>query len=358
MFVPVVDSNQKPLMPTTSSRARRWVKSGKATPFWKKGVWCVRLNIEPSGRQTQDVVVGIDPGSKKEALTVASAAHCYLNIQADAVTWVGKAIKSRRQMRRARRSRQCPYRQPRRNRRRNERFLAPSTKARWQWKMRLVRWLTRLFPITCVAVEDVQATTKKGARRWNRLFSPLEVGKRWFYSELEKIAILFTFRGYETAAMRVMLGLHKASKKVAEVWEVHCVDGWVLTRLALGMETSPAPDNRSLLLLTPLRFHRRQLHRLQPAKGGIRHSYGGTRSLGLQRGSIVASVRYGLCYVGGHSGDRISLHSVTTGRRLTQTARVDQTVFRAYSSWRWRPPAGAGTRPAQPMFSASHSSHR
>ena len=111
MFVPVVDSNQKPLMPTTPNRARRWVKSGKATPFWKKGVWCVRLNIEPSGRQTQDVVVGIDPGSKKEALTVASAAHCYLNIQADAVTWVGKVIKSRRQMRRARRSRKCPYRQ-------------------------------------------------------------------------------------------------------------------------------------------------------------------------------------------------------------------------------------------------------
>ena len=65
MFVPVVDSNQKPLMPTTPSRARRWAKSSKATPFWKKGVWCVRLNIEPSARQMQDVVVGIDPGSSE-----------------------------------------------------------------------------------------------------------------------------------------------------------------------------------------------------------------------------------------------------------------------------------------------------
>ncbi len=50
MFVPVVDRNQKPLMPTTSSRARRWIKSGKATGFFKKGVFCIRLNQEPSDR--------------------------------------------------------------------------------------------------------------------------------------------------------------------------------------------------------------------------------------------------------------------------------------------------------------------
>lgn len=51
MLVPVVDRDQKPLMPTTPARARRWIKSGKATPFWKRGVFCVRLNVEPSGRK-------------------------------------------------------------------------------------------------------------------------------------------------------------------------------------------------------------------------------------------------------------------------------------------------------------------
>jgi len=45
MFVPVVDSALRPLMPTTPSRAKRWIKSGKATPLWKKGVFCVRLNV-------------------------------------------------------------------------------------------------------------------------------------------------------------------------------------------------------------------------------------------------------------------------------------------------------------------------
>lgn len=37
MFVPVVDKNQTPLMPTQPSRARKWIKEGKATPFWKRG---------------------------------------------------------------------------------------------------------------------------------------------------------------------------------------------------------------------------------------------------------------------------------------------------------------------------------
>ena len=66
--VPVVDYNQIPLMPTTPKRASKWIKSGKATPFWKKGIFCVRLNQEPSARNYQEVACGIDPGSKEKDL--------------------------------------------------------------------------------------------------------------------------------------------------------------------------------------------------------------------------------------------------------------------------------------------------
>jgi len=81
VFVPVVNSKGKKLMPTIPSRARRWIKSKKATPFFVKGIFCVRLNEETLSDEIQQVVVGIDPGSKKEAFTVKSKAHTFLNLQ-------------------------------------------------------------------------------------------------------------------------------------------------------------------------------------------------------------------------------------------------------------------------------------
>ena len=63
MFVPVIGPNQQPLMPTTPARARKWIQSGRATPFWKGGIFCIRLNVEPSARAVQPLAVGIDPGS-------------------------------------------------------------------------------------------------------------------------------------------------------------------------------------------------------------------------------------------------------------------------------------------------------
>src|SRR5215469_10456048 len=105
MFVPVVDKDQRLLMPTTPARARRWLKSGKATAFWKGGLFCVRLNADPSARNVQPVAVGIDPGSKREGYSVLSAAHTYLNIQAEARDGVKDAEQESTRMRRTRRTR-------------------------------------------------------------------------------------------------------------------------------------------------------------------------------------------------------------------------------------------------------------
>jgi hypothetical protein len=53
IFVPVVDQECNPLMPTTASRARKWIKSGKATHFWKGGLFCVRLSQATSESQAE-----------------------------------------------------------------------------------------------------------------------------------------------------------------------------------------------------------------------------------------------------------------------------------------------------------------
>ncbi|RLC83495.1 MAG: hypothetical protein DRJ03_16990 [Chloroflexi bacterium] len=320
LFVPVIDKEQRPLMPTKPSRARRWVKCGKATPFWKKGVFCVRLNVEPSARNLQPIAIGIDPGSKKEGFSVKSKVHTYLNIEADAVTWVKKHIKQRRQMRRARRYRKTPCRKPRQNR--SIGGIPPSVRARWGWRLRICKWLCKMFPITDFVVEDIKAKTKKGQQSWNCRFSPLEAGKNWFYAELERLGRVILKQGYETKRLRDELKLAKD----------HWVDAWVLATFAVGGDK---PDNDKVLCIVPLRFHRRQLHVLQLAKGGIRKRYGGTVSLGFKRGSFVKHPKWGLCYVGGTRANRISLHSLFTGKRITQCARPDDLRFLAYSSWRF-----------------------
>lgn len=332
-MVPVVSKTGEPLMPTSPSRARRWIKARKATPFWTKGIFCVRLNVDPSGSYKQKTACGIDPGGSWEAMTVKSKSKTYINTQNDATTWVKDAVKSRREMRRGRRFRKTPCRQPRWNRSslRGER-LAPSTKARWQTKLRLVNILRSIFPISHYIVEDIAAQTKPGQSRWNKSFSPLEVGKNWFYDELVKLGHLTVVPGYRTKQYRDALGLKK-SKSNQNSFKAHCVDSWVLANSVVGGHLEP--DNTSIWFFTPLRLKRRQLHKLQPSKGNKRRREGGTISLGFKRGSLVQHPKHNVCYVGGNMNGKISLHSLKTGKRITQGAKVDDCKFLAYNSWRW-----------------------
>ena len=171
MLVPVVDKNQNPLMPTKASRARRWITDKKATPFWKNGVFCVRLNVDRSNTELQEIAVGVDPGSKKEGFTVKSEAHTYFNVQADAHNGVGKKVEKRAELRRGRRSRKCPNRKNRTNRLANKERIPAGTRARWDWKLRILDWLSKLYPITHVCVEDIKARTIERAKKWNQSFS-------------------------------------------------------------------------------------------------------------------------------------------------------------------------------------------
>jgi hypothetical protein len=73
----------------------------------------------------------------------------------------------------------------------------------------------------------------------------------------------------------------------------------------------------------PHQLHRRQLHRLQADKNGVRGPYGGTRSLGFKRGTVVQHPKYGRCIIGGHDRERqrLSLHAYKTNKRLTHMAK-------------------------------------
>ncbi len=332
MFVPVVSSEGRPLMPCHPARSRELLASGRAVRRFDRGLFYIRLTDRAVGN-TQPIAVGIDPGSKKEAFSVKSRHHAYLNIQADAVTWVSKSVETRREMRRTRRSRNTPYRKCRRNRGAKDR-LPPSTRARWGWKLRICNWLSRYYPITVFAVEDIKAKSRKGQRRWNRSFSPLQVGKEWFYAELRRLAEVRTYCGHETKALRDVHGLEKIRDKMSDRFAAHCVDSWVLSNAEAGGHSRP--DNTGIMHIVPLRFRRRQLHRLQPKIGGERRRYGGTVSLGFKRGTWVRHPRHGVTYVGGRLGGKLSLHRLQDGKRLCQNAKPDDCIALTRCSWRVR----------------------
>ncbi|MDD9975246.1 MAG: RRXRR domain-containing protein [Candidatus Poribacteria bacterium] len=320
MFVPVVDKNQHPLMPTKPSRARRWIQSGKATPFWKNGIFCVRLNVVPSDTEFQEVVVGVDPGSKKEGFTVKSQAHTYLNVQADAHDGVGKKVKKRRELRRGRRSRKGPNRKNRTNRLANRERVPAGTRARWDWKLRILDWLSKLYPFTQVCVEDIKARTKQYQQRWNQSFSPLEVGKQWFYTEIQKRWELLTLRGWETKEIRDNLALKKSSKKLVETFDAHCVDSWCLAYHAVGGDIRP--DNTDIFCISPIPIRRRELHRQNPQKGGKRPRYGGTLCNGIVKNTLVKHIKHGLLRVTGY--DRkggINLSEINSSKRIVRGAK-------------------------------------
>lgn len=332
-FVPVVSKSGKRLMPTTHKKADRLIAKGRAVRRFDRGLFYIQLTNREDG-YTQPIAVGIDPGSNKEAFTVKSTAHTYLNIQADAVTWVSEAEETSTTLRRSRRRRKTPYRQMRNNRNQGQFKLPPSTRARWGWKLRLCGWLSRYYPIDTFVVEDIQALTKPGKRRWNKNFSPLEVGKQWFYQQLEQLGKVELVRGYQTAEARNALALKKSRQKMSDKFETHCVDSWVLANWWVGGHKEP--DNKAMLYIVPLRFHRRQLHRLQAEKDDIRKPYGGTLSLGFKRGSWVKHPKYGVCYVGGSRNGRLSLHNLQDGKRLCQNAKPEDCQFLTTASWRIR----------------------
>jgi hypothetical protein len=335
MRVPVVDRRGVPLMPCRPAKGRHLLKQGKAVARrCKLGMFYLQLTYEREP-DNQTLVVGVDPGSKFEGFSVVGTRETVLNAMSEAPTHVKKAIEVRRNMRRARRFRK--WRRPARNHNRlkNSSRVPPSTRSRWEAKARIVRQLTRILPLTDVVVEDVCAETRCGqGGRWNAAFSPVQVGKQHLYQQLEAMGLRVHLRqGWQTKELRQRYGLAKTKEKAKPCFTSHAVDAWAM---AADVSGATAPTCDSLFYLVPVRLHRRQLHAFQPGKGGVRRPYGGTRSQGLKRGTLVVHPKHGLCRVGGEESRRgtVSLHAYRSNERLTQGGRLDHCVRRTWVAFR------------------------
>ncbi len=296
MRIAVVDSRGIQLMPCTPARARHLLKAGKAKPKRDKlGMFYIQLCYEQEPAN-QPLVVGIDPGSMFEGFSVVGSKETVTNLMVEAPDHVKDVVEVRRTMRRARRFRK--WRRPERfdNRLRRKQRIPPSTRSRWEAKAR--------------------------------------IGKEHLYRLLREMGLeVHLCEGWQTKALRDRYGLKKTKGKSKQSFESHCVDSWVLAASRSGAEQ---PTCTRLWYVVPAVLHRRQLHRLQATKGGIRKPYGGTRSLGVKRGTLVRHPKYGLCTVGGfdRKRDTISVHAYRTNTRLTQGAKREHCCVLTFVAWR------------------------
>ncbi|MEJ6486829.1 RRXRR domain-containing protein [Nostoc punctiforme UO1] len=346
MRIPVVDLGHKPLMPTTAARARKWVESGKAIKRWSDcGQFYVQLTCVPSGRDTQDIVVGIDPGKKYSGIGVQSAkftlytAHLILPFQV-----VRDRMDARRLMRRGRRGRRINRKiEFSKRAHRQKRFanrcqgkLAPSIRANRQLELRIVSELCKIYPVSEIRYEyvraDVDLTSGRKKARKGIGFSAVMIGQKWMLQQLEQFASVIKIEGYQTSNTRKHLGLekNKVDKSVAE-FNTHAVDGvsiaashFVKYRQYHTVREDGASWN-GRVVITPAVFKvirrppysRRQLHLMVPAKGGVRRKYGGsTTRYGFRKGDLVNSPK-GIGYVSGDTEKQISV-SDANWKRLGQ----------------------------------------
>jgi hypothetical protein len=325
MAVPVLNEEYKALYPFSSERrARLLMEKGAAKPYWRKGIFCILLLRKESEQREEykDVVVGIDTGSKREGYTVATEKSVVLNITTNTPDWVKDSVETRRNLRRARRQRKTPYRKCRGNRSKKS-FLAPSTKARWDCKLRILKFLTTILPITKINIEDVAAKTLENSPRWNKSFSPLEYGKTYFYNKIEELhsnIVLIKTKGFDTKTHRDSRGFVKSSKKLDYIWEAHNVDSHSLCEMVLEKPIRPF---YGMYRIDFLKYNRRQLHVQNPTEGNVRKKYGGTVSLGISRGSLTR-YKNKLVYIGGTSNGKVSIHSIITGERLSQNIKKEK----------------------------------
>ncbi len=343
MRIPVVDAQNKPLMPTTPARARKWIATGKAIKRWSDvGQFYVQLTQEPSGHATQDIVVGVDPGKLFSGIGVQSAkftlctAHLILPFQA-----VRDRMDARRMMRRARRGRRInrkvafalrSHRQKRFDNRRKSR-LAPSIRANRQLELRVVSELCRIFPIKEIRYEyvraDVDLTSGRRKARSGKGFSPVMVGQKWMIEQLKTFAPVVKVEGYQTALTRNHLGLekNKADKSKAE-FASHAVDGVAIAASHFVeyhkeyRQGQDVADWFGSVQVTPASFcvirrppySRRQLHLMLPAKGGVRRKYGGSITRhGFCKGDLVNSPK-GIGYVSGDTDRQVSVSNLAWKR--------------------------------------------
>ena len=160
-MVYILNKQGHPLMPTERhGKVRRMLRDGKAhvvrlVPF------TIQLDYS-SGKEVQEVSLGIDAGSKHIGVSATTEQRELLAMQVEERNDIVKLIADRREARCTRRNRKTRYRAARfDNRRRKDVWFAPSTENKISAHLRILKFVCSILPINKTTIEVAQFDSQK-----------------------------------------------------------------------------------------------------------------------------------------------------------------------------------------------------
>ena len=341
--VPVLYPDGKPGMPTTNKRANKWLKEGKAEIVKNKlNIFAIKLKFWPKSRNSQPIVLCIDPGSAFTGIAVMSRKCILISYMLELPGYKrgskpfivtnrhGKKIEKyhntivqrmedRSRLRRSRRHRNCRRRECRFLNRSKKGKIAPSMLAKKQLELEMTKELSKLYPVSIIGFEDVSFNhykDKDGTK--GMFFSQVEVGKNWLLDRLKVIAPVQIVKGYETSIRREQLKLPKERNKTRRSKASHVTDCIAIGSVILGPGINMINKFKFDVISRP-KYTRRILFAEQPNKAGITERAGGhiphtSTFKGLKKGDYVEARAPSLKkvyrgWISGYTNDRIYVSS-------------------------------------------------
>ena len=169
MFVYVLDKNGQPLMPTSRfGKVRRMLRDKKAKVV-RSCPFTIRLLYEPKTKIVQNVVLGVDTGSKHVGVACIGNNKVLYQSQVELRDDIKKKMDSRRMHRRNRRFRKTRYRKCRFLNRRNsikkDRYC-PTIISKYPGHEREIEFCKKILPIKDMVLETGKFDTQLMEKPW------------------------------------------------------------------------------------------------------------------------------------------------------------------------------------------------
>lgn len=160
MFVYILNCHGKPLMPCRPRKARLLLKEQKAKVV-KMVPFTIQLLYGSSGYK-QEVSLGIDAGTQHIGMSATAEKTVLFEAEVTPRSEIQGLLSTRRQFRRARRSRKTRYWKPRYlNRKKPEGWLAPSVQHKVDVHLKVIKQVHRILPISKTTIEVAQFDIQK-----------------------------------------------------------------------------------------------------------------------------------------------------------------------------------------------------